>query len=438
MMITFRGHASENLGLGSTLRQFAKACLATGRDVAIVDVDSGAGRHGFDTELKAHFVDEVDVVDDALCIHVFGADGMTEQAVEVCRDETLRRCFNAAFVWWELPDVPAYWKRSLTAFDAIVTGSEFVQSVFANSVDGVPVLLARQPLDVPQNIGADRARFGIPRDSFVVFTGFDLYSESARKNPVAGIQAFKRAFAADENACLVVKCSTAGLPPHLAQRVAELRHLIGDDPRIRLFEERLPFSDLLSLYASCDVALSLHRAEGLALMPLEFMRLGKPVVATGWSGNMTFMTHRDCGLVRYSFVPTDESCGHYRPSRIGVASRWADPDIDDAATWLKAFYDQPELRRTYGERALARSLEYDAQARKLEFLDELQAIARHRPRRSAQEFEVLGREIELLDHQEHRRRHRLTQTRAQRFMETANERYQRYVGWRFNAANRAG
>ena len=41
--------------------------------------------------------------------------------------------------------------------------------------------------------------------------------------------------------------------------------------------------------AACDAYVSLHRSEGTGLTITDAMALGKPVIATGWSGNMDFM-----------------------------------------------------------------------------------------------------------------------------------------------------
>ena len=41
--------------------------------------------------------------------------------------------------------------------------------------------------------------------------------------------------------------------------------------------------------ASCDTYVSLHRSEGIGLTIAEAMGIGKPVIATGWSGNTDFM-----------------------------------------------------------------------------------------------------------------------------------------------------
>ena len=48
--------------------------------------------------------------------------------------------------------------------------------------------------------------------------------------------------------------------------------------------------DLCALLNAADCYLSPHRAEGYGLTLLESMALGKPVIATAYSGNMDFMT----------------------------------------------------------------------------------------------------------------------------------------------------
>ncbi len=47
--------------------------------------------------------------------------------------------------------------------------------------------------------------------------------------------------------------------------------------------------EVLSLMNACDAYVSLHRSEGLGLTMAEAMLMGKPVIATSFSGNIDFM-----------------------------------------------------------------------------------------------------------------------------------------------------
>jgi glycosyltransferase involved in cell wall biosynthesis len=118
---------------------------------------------------------------------------------------------------------------------------------------------------------------------------------------------------------------------------------------VRLFEETLSRPEMAQLIASADVVLSLHRAEGFGLLPAEAMLQGVPVVATGWSGNLEFMTPEDSALVGYTLVPARDPQGTYTVE----GAQWADADVGEAAAWLRRLRDDPELRRALGERGRA-------------------------------------------------------------------------------------
>ena len=59
---------------------------------------------------------------------------------------------------------------------------------------------------------------------------------------------------------------------------------------------RLETNDLM---ACADCYVSLHRAEGFGLGLAEAMYLGKPAIATNYSGNVDFMTPENSYLVEY-------------------------------------------------------------------------------------------------------------------------------------------
>lgn len=60
------------------------------------------------------------------------------------------------------------------------------------------------------------------------------------------------------------------------------------------------------------------------------MLLRKPVIATGWSGNVDFTSASNSYLIPYRLVLNQEDCGPYRKGET-----WAEPDIDAAAAAMK-------------------------------------------------------------------------------------------------------
>ena len=77
----------------------------------------------------------------------------------------------------------------------------------------------------------------------------------------------------------------------------------------------------------------------------ECMAMGKPVIATGWSGNMEFMDTDNSRLVDYSLVPVLE--GQY-PHADGAV--WAEAHTDMAAKHMRELAASPTAAAELGER----------------------------------------------------------------------------------------
>ena len=398
------GAASSNTGLGVVTREYAKALIANGHSVSIFDMEVGGGRSGLNLSLQDYFAPSLEAMPHDINIWIIGANGINHCALKVCRSAHLQTKFNAVMAWWELPDLPPLWTTSALAFDAIVCASEFVYESWARNVSRTPILLAPAPLEMPVDITPDRARFGLPDRALLIYTGFEAASDTVRKNPLAAVEAFRRAFPNDSNVRLVIKVNNPDVEGKLHHSLARLYGLIENDERVILLRDRLGYRDLLSLYASCDVIVSLHRSEGLGLMPLEAMRLGRAVVATGWSGNMTYMNYRNAGLVSYDLVATDDTATHYSPSELGVASYWAEPSIDHAAAWLRAFAEDETLRLAVGQQATQDSLSYNELALRTTFGNELAALHQQRSLTPATNYKQLLERIRIEVNQDELRR----------------------------------
>jgi glycosyltransferase involved in cell wall biosynthesis len=86
------------------------------------------------------------------------------------------------------------------------------------------------------------------------------------------------------------------------------------------------------------------------------MFMGKPVVATAWSGNLDFMTDGIACLVPARLIRAADE--NYDIPR----AKWADPSVEAAAMWLTRLTD-PALRERIGEAArqhVERHLGHDA------------------------------------------------------------------------------
>ena len=76
------------------------------------------------------------------------------------------------------------------------------------------------------------------------------------------------------------------------------------------------------------------------------MALGKPTIATGYSGNLEFMDTENSLLVDYREVEVGTAEGPFRGG-----SLWAEPSIEHGALQMRWAYSNPAAARTMGERA---------------------------------------------------------------------------------------
>lgn len=282
-------------------------------------------------------------------------------------DEAFDRKYVIASCAWELERIPQDWVRWLDLVDEIWVPSRFVAQAFANAGVLLPHRVVLPLLTGPTRAIAARERFGLAARDFLVLTVFSFGSGLSRKNPEAAVAAFRAAFAGG-SARLILKVSDRRAMPEAWSRFHDA---YGRDPQITIISEHLDDEAMWSLIASCDVVLSLHRAEGFGMVPAQGMLLGKAVVATGWSGNLDFMSPETAVLVPSTLVPVIDPEGVFA----GTGLRWAEPDVEAAATALRRLHDDQALRRALGA-AAKRHMEHYLSAHRRSLVEYLEQIGR--------------------------------------------------------------
>lgn len=335
------GALSTASGLGESARLALEALRQAGLDARGIDLSAALMQGG--KPLHYDFPDTGDALGPGtLILHVSGflmALAMLRLGRHRLRGKTV-----IGYWAWELPDLPADWRAGLRFAHEIWVPSRFTEAAVAHRSD-LPVRVLPHPVPA-----ADDAESRRPEGPVTVLTMLDLASSLARKNPLAAIAAFRQAFGDDPAWRLVVKLSDGAAYPEGYRRMLAA---VAGAANIEIRDRLLDRVETGRLIDACDILLSLHRAEGFGLTLAEAMRRGKVVVATGWSGNIDFMTAENSCPVAYRLVPARDPQGTYDYPHLA----WAEPDIADAARQLAALGD-PALRRRLGKMARA-----DAEAR---------------------------------------------------------------------------
>ena len=268
---------------------------------------------------------------------------------------SLRRGSNIIGYWvWELTVLPPSWRDSARHCDAIWAPSPFVADTlarqlpdFAGVIRVVPHAVDRDPIPhrTVESRRIARRQLGFSEDDFVLGYAFAFYSNYARKNPAAAIDAFRRAFpAADAPARLLIRMHDGDAHPH--QR-AHLMESVADDPRIHVVDlahERLP---IVAFYHALDLYLALSRSEGYGLHLAEAAQAGLPVIATGWGLSPDIQARAGVHPVDYRLVPVDDPQGFFEPGRGAV---WAEPDVAHAARLIEEIRAKIRSSRPVAER----------------------------------------------------------------------------------------
>ena len=229
---------------------------------------------------------------------------------------------------------------------------EYYRRTLPKTVRVHKILYPFRMLDVPQGSVDDiRKKYGLGEDDFVVFFNFSYQSGFNRKNPVGAIRAFAKAFSndTDAKAKLVFKTMHSKDFPQAAERLRSLAKELGVAENVVFIDSYIPQSEIYGLTAACDTYISLHRGEGFGLGVAEAMSLGKPVVVTDYSSTTEFCNKENSIPVPYSMIPVPPN--QIDNSFYNFVEKWADANIDAAATALRRLHDSSALRHELGDQA---------------------------------------------------------------------------------------
>ena len=253
---------------------------------------------------------------------------------------SLENKYLIAFWAWEFSEIPLETKKYITFFNEIWTPSNFCVDAFSkNSI--VPVI--RIPHSIQEKVSYfSKKELQIPENKFIYLTIFDADSYVERKNPFTTITAFEKIFHKNnQEACLIIKTKNLSRFESILKRITDISN---NNSSIILIDEKFSNEKLDSLLIHSDCLISLHRSEGFGLTMAEAMQLGKPVIATAYSGNLDFMNSFNSYLVNYKLIEVKEDFGLIKRGMI-----WADPIMSDASEKIKQVFDNQKKATEVGK-----------------------------------------------------------------------------------------
>jgi GT2 family glycosyltransferase/glycosyltransferase involved in cell wall biosynthesis len=328
------GHFNYPSGLQQSVQSVTESLRRMNVPVTMRDVPTHMptaipGRHGY-LDLEVH---------DVTLIHVqpepHWQSAHYDSGLHPARDR-----YRIGMWYWEFGEAPPEWRIHAETARELWAPTRFIARALEKTLP-VPVYPMLPGVELGEVAVVPRQRYGLPDDKFLFLFMYDMNSMQERKNPLGVIAAFQDAFRRDDRVALAIKVARgSNNPPELA-RLNEAAKKAG----VFVIDQLLRREEAQGLIQSCDCYVSLHRSEGLGLTLAEAMLMGKPVIATDYSGNVDFMTPDDSMLVGYRLIPLERDIPPFRKGYL-----WAEPSRSEAAHWMRWAYENQEAARELGRK----------------------------------------------------------------------------------------
>ena len=334
--VNVSGYFKGEFGVGQFGRLVARAAIASGLPVTTLVNRRTESRQDEDfdlTDSKALY---------PVTIGAINADQFAPWLADLPSE--LKAHSKFVGVWaWEIENFPKNLVRAFDFVDEVWAISSFVQDSLKAQTEK-PVYVFPGPIIAPKvTEKLDRNLIGLDEGQAFNLFMFDYFSVFRRKNPLDLIAAHVMAFPEESGPKLVIK--TVNGDRHKSQQ-DQLRYAASKRSDIIIIDSYISREQLHSLLNECQIYISLHRSEGYGLTLAEAMSLGKPVITTGYSGNMDFMNQDNSILVPFELVAVGDDAFPYPKD-----SRWAQPDIQFAANAMSELSLDSDLRKKIGEKA---------------------------------------------------------------------------------------
>lgn len=260
---------------------------------------------------------------------------------------------TVAYCVWENETPAEAYREPLGLVSEIWTPSAFSQGGFLQDFSAVRVLPHVVRRRTPSREDLAFARKAVRADE----KAYRFFSVADCLNPRKNVRGLLEAFAA-----------LRVVSPRKVRLV--LKQYRGDFDCSRLPDVVSVTADLspgrmAALHVLADAYVSAHHAEGWGLGLSEAMAFGKPVLATGYSGNMEFMDRENSLPLPYRMAPVSEEMCERLPL-FTRRMRWANVDRDALVDAMKkaAMGRVPpeigrraaEITRRFGPNAVARRM----------------------------------------------------------------------------------
>lgn len=269
-----------------------------------------------------------------------------------CKTNLPSGFYNMKIVFWEFESGMTEWRPTIfSKVDEVITFTDFVFN-YVSKIAPAKIKITKMKYPFVKNweisMSKDEVlqKYKINSNDFTCFFNFDYRSSFKRKNPEMVLEAFAKSIGIKNDTKLVIKTIHSEEYPDQKEFLYKLVKELGINKKVVFINDAISKNEMISLINASNCYISLHRGEGLGLGMIEAMSLGKPVIATNYSGNTEFMNKDNSLLVDYKLVDANDNYKAYE-----YVQKWAEPNEETAEKYLWDLYNNPEYAKEIGNKA---------------------------------------------------------------------------------------
>lgn len=247
--------------------------------------------------------------------------------------------YNIGMFVWEMQALPQEWVLLCNRMDEIWVPCTWNAEVAKASGVHRPIHVFGHTASPDEYQNIQPLRISNIDPSWYKF--YSVFQWTERKNPAGLLRTYLKTFSQSDPVVLILKTYGQRYTKDEDQKVrAEIDRIRaevgGNQPKIALVTQMLSKDQILQLHRLGDCFVLFHRAEGWGLPHFEACMMGKPVLTTGYSGNLDFTKAEHSYLVDSAQVQNSgmEWFKWYTPDMT-----WADPNPETCSRLMRHIFE---------------------------------------------------------------------------------------------------
>ncbi len=256
---------------------------------------------------------------------------------------------------WEESEFPSEWVDDFnTSLQGLTVMSLQVKKTLIDNGVNIPIHVSGLGLD---HLDASKSDIDLQIQA-KTYKILHVSSCFPRKGVDVLLEAYSNAFTSNDDVSLIIKTF---YNPHnnLKTLIEEYQTSNPLFPDVIVLDQEFNDQELKALFLLSDVLVAPSRGEGFGLPIGEAMRLGIPVITTGWGGQLDFCNAQNSWLIDYTFVAAKS---HFRLDN----SYWAEPSSIHLSGLLLEVYnssDKEIYEKTNLAKKVAKTFNWDKVAK---------------------------------------------------------------------------